>query len=73
MLLTAAESAAKLGIRESQFRRAVRRGELPKPFLTCRPHRWAESQLEKVSEGSTVPSDALMERIHEYRDEDGRL
>ena len=68
-LLTAAQAAARLGIGESQFRRAVRRGELPPPFLSCRPHRWSEKQLEPVAEGVSVPSDPLMERIRGHQDE----
>jgi predicted DNA-binding transcriptional regulator AlpA len=64
MLLIAAEAAARLGIRESQFRRAVRRGELPKPFLTCRPNRWLAKDLEVLSERLNVERDDLMGRIH---------
>jgi hypothetical protein len=68
MLLIAAEAAARLGIRESQFRRAVRRGELPKPFLTCRPQRWLEKELETRPEGFNVaPNDELAGRIREYK------
>jgi len=69
LLLTAAQAADRLGIRESQFRRAVKRGELPQPFLTCRPYRWLKSELIARPEGSSVERDALAERIREYNHE----
>lgn len=52
MLLTAAEAAARLGINQSQFRRAVGRGEMPKPCIKGRPHYWSPDMIDKyLAEG----------------------
>ena len=64
MFLTANEAAAKLGIRKSQFLRAVKRGEIPPACINCRPRRWNDSQLDNLGgEGASVPTTNFEERI----------
>lgn len=71
MFLTANKAAEKLGIKESQFRRAVKRGEIPPACINCRPRMWADSQLDSIGKRSSVtaPSDELMERIRDNQNE----
>ncbi len=45
--LTAVEAAAQMSLSLGQFRRAVERGELPPPAISCRPLRWSVAQIEK--------------------------
>lgn len=56
--VTAKEAAKEIGISETQFRRAVDRGELPGPCLKSRPWRWSWVAIEKAlaPEPETVTS-----------------
>ena len=63
MFLTAKKAAEKLGIKESQFRRAVKRGEIPPACLNCRPKKWAISQLETIGKDYNEPTTNIRERI----------
>lgn len=56
--VTAKEAAKELRISVTQFRRAVDRGELPKPCLKSRPWRWSWVAIEKAlaQEPETVTS-----------------
>lgn len=74
--LTIAEAADYLGMKVSQFRRAVARKELPEPLIKCRPQRWARVQIDWTLEGRAVSapslaesSDPVMERLNAIRHE----
>ena len=72
MFLTAKESAKELGISESAFRRAVKRGELPQARITCRPNLWSIKELEDAACGPSINGpgpDKLAVRIREYQHE----
>ncbi len=55
MLLSANEAAEKLGIKVSQFRRAVERGEMPPPSIRGRPHHWSWDRIESYLKEGPPP------------------
>ena len=63
MLLTANKAAKKLGIKESQFRRAVKRGEITPACINSRPKMWAVSQLDSIGKSSHASTTNFSQRI----------
>jgi len=67
--LTVVDAAAYLGMSVQQFRRAVSRGEMPKPLVCCRPNRWSKIQIDWALEGrldkaaSSVAADPIMDAL----------
>jgi hypothetical protein len=73
--MTATEAADYLGMTVTQFRSAVMRGELPRPFIHGRPNRWSKVQIDWALEGraekgaSSGDHDPVMERLSAIYDE----
>ncbi len=69
--LTITEAAAYLNLTETQFRGAVKRGDLPPPIIYGYPRRWSKLQIDWALQGRRPvdqrpadQTDPLMERIN---------